>query len=279
VTPRGASSLFRTGALLFAMAVIGSVGGVVWERSTAPIDEVALAAPPDAEVVDTPARKLKRSQEDIAVVRRATMGLPPYKGAVPEALAADYLGEKTPIAVAWFTTQDRPAQVLGFYAKAFAEKNLPVLKHDYSAFAGYVGYVDPKTDEVHLISVIAQGGETMVFPSSGRMSDFGKGDSKVPDFVPHPADAQGTTVMKFRSEGAMQLSVSASVPDGSVDGVADFYEKGFVAKGWKVERVTRPKLNEVRVELRKGGAIATAFIRQAFLSKAVSIYLSVNLRA
>lgn len=277
--PRGASSLFRTGALLFAMAVIGAVGGYVWERATAPNDEPAFAARPDAEGVDTPARKAKRSEEDKRTVQRATLGLPPYQGAVPEALAADYLGNKTPIAVAFFTTKDRPAQVLGYYRKAFADKNLPVLEHHYSAFAGYVGYVDPKTDEVHLISVIAQGGETMVFPSSGRMSQFGEGDSKVPDGLPHPADAQGTTVMRFRSEGAMQVSVSASVPDGSVDGVAEFYEKGFVAKGWKVERVTRPKLNEVRVELRKGGAIATAFIRQAFLSKAVSIYLSVNLRA
>ncbi|MHB8874329.1 MAG: hypothetical protein ACYC8T_11635 [Myxococcaceae bacterium] len=276
---RGASSLVRTGAVLLTVAVVGAVGGYVWERSTAPDDAPAFAARPDADDGEAPTRQMKRTEQDTHIIRRATLGLPPYKDAVPEAIGADYLGGKAPIAVAWFMTRDPPEQVIGFYAKAFKDKGLPILSHQYSANAGYVGYMDPKTEEVHLISVIAQGGETAVFPSSGQMSHFAAGDSKVPDLLPHPADAVGTTVLQFRSEGSTQLSVSASVPDRSLDQVAEFYEKGFEAKGWRVERVARSRPNEIRVEVRKGGAIATAFIRQAFLSKVVRVYLSVTLRA
>lgn len=275
----GSSSLVRSAAVLTVVAIIGAVGGYVWERSTATDDLAEFQEQAGGDEGAVAPRTAKHSELEKSTVRRATLGLPQYKGAVPQALGADYLGPGTPIAVAWFMTRDSPQEVLDFYELQFRSKGLNVVGKKYSPSAGYVGYMDPKTDEVHIVSVIAQGGETAVFPSSGQMDNFAESATRVPDRLPHPAGAVGTTVLQFRIEGAIQFSVAGTVPEGTVGDVADFYKKGFAEKGWTVQKVTRPNDFEARVEAKQGRSMATAFIRQTLVSKGVKVYLTVTDRS
>jgi hypothetical protein len=169
------------------------------------------------------------------VVQRATAQLPPYQDAVPQALEADYLGPSSRIAVAWFMTRDTVDQVLGFYRQELLEAGLPVLAHRYNANSGYVGHVDPATKETHLVSVLAQGGQTWVFVSSGEASSLLKDQEQLPEELPMPVGAREPVVLAFRQEGHVRYSVQAEVPQGRAEELAAFYRTAFGAQGWTME--------------------------------------------
>ncbi len=111
------SPLARAGLLLFSVAVVGALIGFGWESSLPDEDKPLVQLPTGAadELPSSPRWYSGPSPEERAITHRATAGLPPYKEAAPQALAADYLDPGSKIAVAYFTTRDKPEQVLSFY--------------------------------------------------------------------------------------------------------------------------------------------------------------------
>src|SRR5262245_7928733 len=106
---REPSPLARAGLLLFSVAAVGVLIGLGLESGFSEFDEPPLDDLPTGaadELPSSPNWYSGPSAEERAITRRATAGLPPYKDAVPEALAADFLDPGSRIAAAYFTTRD-----------------------------------------------------------------------------------------------------------------------------------------------------------------------------
>ena len=226
----------RVPALLFSVAVVGCLIGFSWERVAfrdAPADgewePPELQGHGEAE----PSRGPERTSADEAILRRTLSHFPPYpRASRPEALAADYLGPGVPMAVAWFSTQDTPAQVMEHYAKALLEQGLPVLRQAHGENGGYVGYWSPDTLEVRLVSVLAQGGETLVFVSSGQVQGLLQRPMAVPQWIPLPAELTEPRAITFNMEGATHHAVSGELPADTLGGAEARYRALLREKGW-----------------------------------------------
>jgi hypothetical protein len=183
------SPLGRAAALLVSVAVAGGLIGFGWERTVYQPDEAPGLEPLGLpEAPPEPSRHLERSPEEKAVLQRALSAFPPYpRGSRPQVLAADYLGPKTPIAAVWLTTEDAPDDVLEHYLRVLEERGLPALGQRYNAHAGFVGYWSPESEEVFLVSVIAQGGETLIFVSAAQVAALLEDPRLVPEWFPLPS--------------------------------------------------------------------------------------------
>ncbi|HEX8440674.1 hypothetical protein [Archangium sp.] len=269
----------RVLSLLFSVVVVGGLIGFGSERLTyaeplEPLDALEQALPEEA--APAPAR---RTAEEEALLRRALSHFPPYpRGGRPEVLAADYLGPGVPIAVAWFSTEDPPERVLTHYRDTLLAQGLPVLGDRSGENAGYVGYWSPATEEVYLVSVLAQGGETLVFVSSGQMKPLLEGPSKVPEWIPLPADAEETLALTFLMEGSLQHTVSGRVPEGTVPEVAGFFRRAFSERGWSVEEPRPTEEAMAELEVRRGGVRGRVMLRRTLPRAEVDIHLSLTER-
>jgi hypothetical protein len=275
--PRGPSPLVRTVLLLFSVSVVGILIGFGWEMSTHEEDEVVLdglVPSGTAALPDSPAWYRGPSAEEREVIQRATSGLPPYKDAVPQALAADYLDPGSPLAAVWFMTPDSPDEVLGFYRKALEEAGLPAVEHRHNANAGYVAYMEPSSKRVHTVSVLAQGGETAVFVSSGQVDSFLESQGRVPSGLPLPEDVEEPVVLTFRHEGRIQYSVMADLPEGRVKALSDFYRESFGVQGWKLEDASERGADEAHFLVSRGSSRATALVRRQ--GAGVRLYLTLD---
>lgn len=161
----------RALALLFSTAVVGGLIGFTWEPPGHQASRERSDSPEPLPLEDSPVPpgRARRSPGEQAILQRVFSHFPPYpRAGRPEVLAADYQGPRAPMAVAWLSTLDSPDQVLEHYRQVLEEKGLPALGLRYNAHAGFVGYWSPDSEEVYLVSVLAQGGETLVFVSAGQ---------------------------------------------------------------------------------------------------------------
>jgi hypothetical protein len=213
---RGFSTPLRLGELAFLVSATAIPVGLGWGHS------LSGQGAPD---------------ERLQLVQRATRELPPYKGVVPQPLAADFLGGDSRLAVAWFTTHETPDEVIAFYREALSKTQASVLSYRYNENVGYVGFRDAQAGELHLVSVIAQGGETTVLLSSGREGSQPEPLwRQLPSEIPLPPDARKPLVMRFQEEGQSRVSVMVDAPAFQVDQVVDFYLRELRAQGWELEQ-------------------------------------------
>jgi hypothetical protein len=196
-----------------------------------------------------------------ALIQRATEGLPPYKDAVPQPLAADFLGERAPIAAAWFRTQDSAKEVLDFYEGTFTDAGIPMVGAYTGPSSGYVGYLNPRTHEVHLITVVAEGGQTMVFPSVGNVEGLKGGSATFPEGVPHPAGASAPLVLTFHREGEVEVTMAAKVGKETLRELVAFYRDAFPAQGWSLTAVREEK-DQATLEASRGDSKLTTLLRR-----------------
>jgi hypothetical protein len=262
--PRGPSLWLRFSLLLCCVAVVGALLGAGWESIAASEEEVpedVWEAQPLSELPESPMWYGGPSEGQRQVVQRATAQLPPYHDAVPQALAADYLDPGSSIAVAWFVTRDPPERVLRFYREALLGEGLPVMEHRYNLQAGYVGHVDPASREAHLVSVLAQGGETVVFVSSGQVDSFLQGPSPLPKGLPMPEGAEAPVVLAFHQEGRVRYSVQAAVPQAGVAELAAFYRETFSARGWTLEDAAEHEAGETHLLASQGDSRISALVQ------------------
>ncbi|WP_224247730.1 hypothetical protein [Hyalangium gracile] len=198
----------------------------------------------------------------LEVVRRATQGMPSYKGERLQALAADFLGEGSSIAAGWFMTRDTPEQVLGFYREGLGRTGLPVLFHHHNPSAGYVGYRDPETQALHLVSVLAQGAETTVLVSHASADAVtGALQGPLPPELPMPKAVQQHLVMSFQDEGPARFTGHVSAPHARVEGLADLFRQEFKRRGWSVEQGSEQLDEEVLLSARRGSARVSILIQ------------------
>jgi hypothetical protein len=277
MSSEGPSPLVRTGLLFFSISVVGILIGFGWEMGTHEEDEALLdelvQQGPDG-LPDSPDWRRGPSEEEREIIQRATAGLPPYKDAVPQALAADYLDPGSNLAAAWFMTPDSPEEVLSFYRKELEKAGLPPIEHRYNGNAGYVGYMEPKSKRVHTVSVLAQGGETAVFVSAGQVASFLEGQGRVPSGLPMPEEVEQPVVLTFRHEGRIQYSVMADLPEGEVKKLSDFYRESFGVQGWNLENVSEPSTDETHFLVSRGSSRATALVQRQ--GAGVRLYLTLD---
>ena len=246
----------RAAALLVAVAVVGVLLGVAMEdyiygNAPTELEEAEIRA--NAELPPLPSNK--RSAAEEAILARALVHFPPYPNATrrPEVLAADYLGPESPIAVAWFTTKDKPRQVLAHYRDLLLEKGLPVLQDDYGENGGYVGYWSPVSEEVRLVSVIYQDGESMVFVSAGQVGPALSNKRPLPDWIPMPMTAIDPQLLTLRLEGFTQYQVAGLSTEGTLVEAENAWRDTLRARGWQMEPSSEGQGEVVAFEVRHEG--------------------------
>ncbi|RKH50830.1 hypothetical protein D7X55_12400 [Corallococcus sp. AB049A] len=227
----------RAAALLVAVAVVGALLGVAMEDviyGNAPTELEAAEVRANAEFPSPPSNK--RSPAEEAILARALVHFPPYPNATrrPEVLAADYLGPDAPIAVAWFTTKDKPRQVLEHYRKLLLEKGLPVLQDDYGENGGYVGYWSPVSEEVRLVSVLYQDGESMVFVSAGQVAPAIGNKRPLPPWLPIPMTVVDPQLLTLRLEGFTQYQVAGTSTEGTLVEAESAWRDTLRSRGWQM---------------------------------------------
>lgn len=273
----GASWGLRLGALLFSIVVVGGLIGFTWEQAVyeATPEVPEFATPLSPKPVEVPLPGPSRSLKEQAVLQRALSHFPPYpRGSRPEVLAADYLGTGAPIAVAWLSTSDPAGRVLEHYRQVLEDQGLPPLGLRYNANAGFVGYWAPGTDEVYLVSVLAQGGETLIFVSAGQVGSLLEGSGNVPGWVPLPPRIEQRAGISLALEGATQYTVSAVLPGGPLSEATEAYRSLASQQGWSVSSGASSTGEVTELELRRGSLQGTASLRRGTEASEIHLFLS-----
>jgi hypothetical protein len=271
----------RAMALMATMVLMGGIIGFGWEQALyTPAEAPALEPLGSFVEAPEPFRPLVRSAGDEAVLRRVLPHFPTYpRASLPEVLAADYLGPKAPIAVVWFTTGDTPDQVMEHYRQALETQGLPAIGQRHNANAGYVGYWNPGSEELFLVSTIAQGNETLVFLSAAQPAALGEAPMSVPEWVPLPPRLEERMVLSVPLEGAAQHTASGLIPIHSLREGTDSYRALLEAQGWRVEAEhDREVNNEVELEIRRGQVHGTALLKHTPPASRVHLFLSLRER-
>lgn len=275
--PRASSLVIRVPALLFSVAVVGSLIGFAWEGAVYGRRDVTEAWSPPPSLDDAPPTKPSgsRSPAEEAALKRALVHFPAYpKASRAELLAVDYLGPDVPIAVAWFSTTDTPEQVLSHYRQVLLDNGLPVLGERHGENGGWVGYWSPATEEMRLVSVLAQGGETLGFVSAGQVAPLLKRASRVPPWIPLPPELSEPVTLSFALEGASHHVVSGQLPEAAPSAVGERYRALLVEKGWDVGAVEPVDANGIAFELMKGTTLGRATLRTRAEEHGVELQLS-----
>jgi hypothetical protein len=266
----------RASALLFSVAVVGGLIGFTWEHAAHDPSfepDVVSEEFPDEGPFELLGER-QRSPEEEASLQRALSHFPPYpRASRPEVLAVDYLGQNAPIAVAWLTTQDTPDQVLEHYRQVLKEQGLPAIGQRYNTHAGFVGYWSPESDEVFLVSVLAQGGETLMFVSSGNLTSLLEQKGLVPNWLPLPAQLEQQAFLSFAFEGVTQHTLSGVVSVRPLEEVAEAYQALLASQGWSIGAVSAGE-DELEFEVRRGQIQGTASLRRNAVEPVVHVFLS-----
>ena len=231
--------------VLVVAAVLGSVFGTVVAFRREAEDEKARQALEDADdgagaaPVDPPDKSGR-------VTLAAVQGLPQYPGAHVRPISS---GEQ--LDVAWFSTRDSVEQVLSFYETKFAEEGLLPVSHQYSERAGYAGYLELPDHRMHLVSVIRQSDETLVFPSTSYPEKMLAGGAAPPAGVPNIAGAESTLRFDLGGGPDRRQVWLATYAGQSLEQVTTAWSEGLEGNGWAVKRTDEegePRLAAERAE-------------------------------
>lgn len=274
------SPVARAVSMLASVALVGGLIGLGWEQAlyepseAADLEPVALpgAAP-------APGPRRERPLEEEAVLQRVLSHFPPYpRGSRPEVLAADYLGSKAPIAAVWLTTGDAPDDVLEHYRQVLEDQGLPAIGQRYNSRAGFVGYWNPESEEVFLVSTLAQGGETLVFVSTAQVAALLEDSEFVPGWFPLPARLEEPMALSLALEGTTQHTASGRIPAASLKAGIEDYLSVLEAQGWTVEAQRQSRENEVELEIRRERIQGTASLKRTPPASHVQLFLSLQER-
>ena len=179
-----------TGVILLVAAALGLVGGVVLAEVRLMGD--AVPAEDDEPLIGEadeamPMGRAMAQADPMAPDEETLEGIAPYPGAAPRKLTSHSSVSGMPMKVSWFSTPDGPGEVLAFYQKAFVADDRRVVTHRFSENIGYVAWTDrndppPHGDAgeddptppnpLHMVSVVRQGRDTLVFISKTEPHEF-----------------------------------------------------------------------------------------------------------
>jgi hypothetical protein len=272
---------FRTAALLFSVAVVGTLIGVAWEdvtygKAESSLEQMEARAAALEAKQESKEDAFRRSKREEAILARSLTYFPPYPNAGrPEALAADYLGPDVPIAVAFFTTKDSSDQVIQHYRKVILDQGLPVIGARFSENSGYVGYWEPETEEVRLVSTLHQGGETMAFVSAGRMGNLLQRRSiQIPEWAPVPPDLREAATLTLNMEGLQNTTVTGRMAAQSVEQAEQAYRSTLRLQGWTAEAGSSSGFQQREFVVSNTGMRGQVILKQATGSAEVEFHLS-----
>ncbi|WP_338870221.1 hypothetical protein [Myxococcus stipitatus] len=274
--PSSSSLVIRVPALLFSVAVVGALIGFAWEGAVYGKRDISEEWSPPPSLDDAPeAKGTGRSPSEEVALKRALVHFPAYpRASRAELLAVDYLGPDVPIAVAWFSTQDTPEQVLSHYEKVLLDNGLPVLGQRHGVNGGWVGYWSPAKEEMRLISVLAQGGETLGFVSAGQVGPLLKRAASVPPWMPLPPELREPVTLSFNMEGASHHVVAGKLQEGTPSEVGARYRELLTQKGWEVGAVESVDVGGVAFEVMRGTTLGRATVRSRLPEAGVEVQLS-----
>ncbi|MBL8957618.1 MAG: hypothetical protein JNK82_42985 [Myxococcaceae bacterium] len=240
--------------VLVGAAVLGTVLGTTFAFRREAEDEKARQALEEAaggEVGSSPELDDKSGLVKLAAVQ----GLPPYPGAhVRPISSADELD------VAWFSTKDSVEQVLSFYERELVDKGVMPVSHQYSEHAGYAGYLDLPDRRMHLVSVIRQSGETLVFPSTSLPEKMLAGGAAPPAGVPNIAGAESTLGFDLGGGPDKRQVWLATYANQSLEQVTAAWRSGLEGNGWQVKRTEEQ--GEPRLAAERAGSSLQVAIRR-----------------
>jgi hypothetical protein len=161
-------------------------------------------------------------------------------------------------------------QVLSFYERTLAEEGLLPVSYQYSPNAGYVGYLELSTQRMHVVAVIRQRDETLVFPSSSDPEAMLNAAAEPPP-VGAFTGAEGSVAMDV---GGQKMWV-ASFPNRTLEDVSREWREGLVGRGWKLSDAVPGAAGEVRFDAVREGAAPVQVAVQAKGSQ-VAVYVSMR---
>ncbi len=188
----------------------------------------------------------------VETISEAEAGVPNYPGQTMEAFGQQVRSQGAPMRTGWFETSDSIEDVQAFYERRFAQTGLPVFTKRFPSGLAYVSYQERDTKLMHTVVMMpTERHGTRVFVSASSPGTMLKNftSAKVPQVLPHPADAEGTMVMEGSFGPAFQRWITARVPKHSLEEVTRFYRTGLQAKGWQnisVHGVEKGKWIEAR---------------------------------
>ncbi len=193
-------------------------------------------------------------------------GIPPYPGATPRKLSSSATVQGTPMASAWFTTEDPVDEVLSFYDGAFLPLDTIRVSHRYSERVGYSGFyeipnpdagVDFMSGRVHLVSAVRSGSRTMVFLSNTQPETFLAASRTPIGGIEFPEGSRSPQVLVI-GEGEMKKHTAfAVVPNRHMDNVREHFDSVLPRAGWTLKEWTHEADGAVRGTAVRQGRNAT----------------------
>lgn len=173
----------------------------------------------------------------------AVPAYPGAKGAAPLGEGLELNG--MPLRMATFVTDDPPDVVRDFYADAFAAEGLEVQSSSVAGPGAAVIAWDPERGVQRSVSILAQGGETLVFPALVPLA--ASKPARPRPLPPLPEDAHLVSDLVARDGGDESRTVSVVTPHGQPEAVQSLGTR-LTDAGWRWDPA----------EATRAGAVITA---------------------
>jgi hypothetical protein len=263
-----AAKVIALGALLGAAF---GVGLALWRQSRTEAELERLAAATEALTTDALPAPPAKDPLAGAVQLPAVHGLPQYPGAFVRPVS-----QSDALDVAWFSTKDGLDDVIAFYEQELAAKGKIVVSHRYSAFAAYVGYRELSTGRLHLVSVLRQPDQTLVFPSQSSPEQLAQTDAKAPAGLPSIEGSEGGVNLELGEGPAPRKVWLTTFPNRTLEDVTRAWRAGLTASGWSIEPLPGGGSDAaVRIDATKGSTSARITLQRGAPS-AVAVYVSLS---
>lgn len=270
--------------VILIAAVLGTVAGVglsLHRQHLLELELEALAAQakddgaaPEPRLVEPPGKPLQSGVVHLTAVE----GLPQYPNAFVRPLTTTPHDGGTELNIAWFSTKDPMDDVLFFYAREFDRAHKIPVVHRFSPYAGYAAYLDLDTRRLHMISVLAQPHETLVFASSSfpaHMLERGRPKGRPAGVPVVNGGDDGLTFDLNVGFGQKRQLWTSTYKDRSIADVREAYRKALVDAGWNVQDAQSAGNQEARLDAKRGGGAMEVMIRRDAASN-VAVYVSMS---
>ena len=257
--------------ILLIAAALGIVGGVGLAEfrirgETPLIDDDSVS---DAVAKVMPLGRATAERDPMEPDPETLDGITPYPGAAPRKLTSHTSVSGMPMKVSWFSTKDSVSDVLAFYRKAFVADDRMVVSHRFNDGVGYVAWVDrndptpPRVDggeydpllrsAVHMVSVVHQPQETLVFISRSQPHDFFTQPLHMPDGVLLPPSADTPQVIELNEFSLDRRTIYSRARGMTLTQTRGFFERELTATGWRIDDGTEADDRE-SIVVKRGAA-------------------------
>jgi hypothetical protein len=269
-------------AIAAALGVVGGIGlslhrQAVQQREVEAIQRLdAQDAEPEVIQVEGPGKPLQSGRVHLTAVE----GLPQYPNAFVRPLTSSGKDGGVEMNIAWFSTKDSMDDVLNFYAMELNAKGKRWVVHEFSPTSGYAAYLDLHDHRLHMVSVMVERHETLVFASSSypeRMIKQGTGEAETPPpGLPAVAGAEGSLSFDLGTGmGPAKKLWTSTFKQRTIADVRDTYRKALTDEGWAVQEGKGSSASEARLDAKRGSGELQVMIRRDAASN-VAVYVSMS---